>query len=154
MAPTKFEDSMRFDRLSEVAVREISNFANVVTDFEIQEIYSRQNEKVAVKYVKLSPGQFVDQVTIDDKALMTWFETVKENYKTDPQIKLKYLTFTLDEIGRKIDIDSSKIEEYYRNNIADFQVPEQRHARHIIFQATEKDSQSAIRNKQKKPKKY
>jgi peptidyl-prolyl cis-trans isomerase D len=140
MAPTKFEDTMRFDRLSEVAVREISNFANVVTDFEIQEVYSQQNEKVAVKYIKISPEQFVDQVTIDDKALMTWFETVKENYKTDPQVKLKYLTFTYDNVGRKIDIDSSKIEEYYRNNIEEFQDPEQRHARHIILQATEEDS--------------
>jgi peptidyl-prolyl cis-trans isomerase D len=140
MAPTKFEDSMRFDRLSEVAVREISNFANVVTDFEIQEVYSRENEKVAVKYIKISPDQFVDQVTIDDEALMTWFETVKENYKTEPQVKLKYLSFTYDNVGSKIDIDSSKIEEYYRNNIAEFQDPEQRHARHIILQATEEDS--------------
>jgi peptidyl-prolyl cis-trans isomerase D len=140
MAPTKFEDSMRFDRLSEVAVREIGNFANVVTDFEIQEVYSLQNEKVAVKYIKISPDRFVDKVTIDDKALATWFETVKENYKTDPQITLKYLTFTYDNVGRKIEIDSSKIEEYYRNNIAEYQIPEQRHARHILLEANEEDS--------------
>jgi peptidyl-prolyl cis-trans isomerase D len=150
MAPTKFEDSMRFDRLSEVAVREISNFANVVTDFEIQEVYSRQNEKVAVKYIKISPEQFVDKVTIDDKALMTWFETVKENYKTDPQVKLKYLTFTYDNVGSKIDIDNSKIEEYYRNNIEEFKEPEQRHARHIIFQATEEDSPERHQEQAKK----
>lgn len=150
MAPTKFEDTMRFDRLSEVAVREISNFANVVTDFEIREVYSQQNEKVAVKYIKISPDQFVDQVTMDDKALMSWFETVKENYKTDSQIKLKYLTFTYDNVGRKIDIDSSKIEEYYRNNIEEFQVPEQRHARHIIFQVTEQDSPERHQEQAKK----
>lgn len=140
MAPTKFEDSMRFDRLSEVAVREISNFANVVTDFEIQEVYNQQNEQVAVKYIKISPDQFVDKVTIDEQALMTWFDTVKDNYKTDPQVQLKYLTFTYESVGRKIDIDSSKIEEYYRSNLEEFQVPEQRHARHIILQATEEDS--------------
>jgi len=150
MAPTKFEDSMRFDRLSEVAVREIGNFANVVTDFEIQEVYSLQNEKVAVKYIKISPDRFVDKVTIDDKALTTWFETVKENYKTDPQIELKYLTFTYDNVGRKIEIDSSKIEEYYKNNITEYQIPQQRHARHIILQANEKDSPERHQEQAKK----
>jgi peptidyl-prolyl cis-trans isomerase D len=110
LAPTKFEESMRFDRLSEVAAREIGNFASEVTDIEIQEVYSRQNEKVAVKYVKVSPDRFVDKVTIDDNALKAWFATVKENYQSEPRIKLKYLTFTYDKIGRKIAIDESKIE--------------------------------------------
>lgn len=140
MAPTKFEDSMRFDRLSEVAVREIGNFAGTATDFEIQEVYSQQNEKIAVKYVKVSPEQFIDKVKIDDDALKTWFETVKENYKSEPQLKLKYLAFTFENVGRKIVIDPSKIEEYYQNNIKSYQVPEQRHARHILLKASETDS--------------
>ncbi|GAB6191275.1 peptidylprolyl isomerase [Desulfocastanea catecholica] len=140
MAPTKFEDSMRFDRLSEVAALEISNFAGAVTDFEIEEVYRRQNEKIAVNYVQMSPEQYVDQVTIDDTKLKAWFETVKDNYKSEPQIKLKYLAFTYDAVGRKVAIDTSKIEEYYRNNVTDFQVPERRHARHILLSATEEDS--------------
>lgn len=139
MAPTKFEDSMRHDRLSEVAAREISNFAGTVTDFEIKELYRRQNEKVAVNYVKIIPAHYVDKVIIDDTQLKAWFETVKDNYKSEPQIKLKYLAFTYDDVGSKIEIDTSKIEEYYRNNAADFQVPERRHARHILLTADAQD---------------
>ncbi len=140
MAPTKFEASMRFDRLTEVAAREIGNFATVATDFEIQEIYSQQNEKIALKYVKVSPDLFIDKVIIDDDTLKAWFETVKEDYKSDPEIKLKYLAFTYESVGRKIAIDESKIEEYYQNNKEKYQVPEQRHARHILFKAGETDS--------------
>ncbi|MGB3210306.1 MAG: SurA N-terminal domain-containing protein [Desulforhopalus sp.] len=140
MAPTKFEASMRFDRLSEVAAREIGNFAVVATDFEIQELYSEQNEKVAVTFLKISPDQFIDKVTTDDEALKAWFETVKENYKSEPEIKLKYLAFTYENIGQKIPIDQSKIEEYYQNNIDAYQIPEERHARHILFKAGETDS--------------
>jgi peptidyl-prolyl cis-trans isomerase D len=140
MAPTKFEDSMRFDRLSEVAAREIGNFAGVATDYEIQEIYSQQNEKIAVKYVQISPTEFIDKVAIDNDALKAWFETVKENYKSEPLLKLKYLAFTFEGVGSKIAIDTSKIEEYYQNNKRNYQVPEQRHARHILFNASEADS--------------
>ncbi len=141
MVPTTFEASMRIDRLSEVAAREIANFANVVTDFEIQEIYSQQNEKINLKYVKISPDLFVDKVKIDDDALKAWFETVKDNYKSEPQLKLKYLTFTYDSVGRKIAIDESKIKEYYQDNIEKYQVPEKRHARHILFKLSESDSE-------------
>ncbi len=141
MAPTKFEASMKFDKLSEVASREIGNFASVATDFEIQQIYSQQNEKIAIKFVQISPDQFQDKVTIDDKAMEAWFETVKDNYKTEPQIKLKYLSFTYGEVARKVTVDQAKIEEYYQNNLDKYQVPEQRHARHILFKVNEDDSQ-------------
>lgn len=150
MAPTKFEDSMRIDRLSEVAAREIGNFAGVATDFEIQEVYSRQNEKIAVKYVQIATNQFIEKVVINDDALKAWFETVKENYKSEPQLKLQYLLFTYESVGRKIAIDSSKIEEYYQNNLEKYQAPEQRHARHILFTAGEKESEEQHQEQLKK----
>ncbi|MGW8195466.1 MAG: SurA N-terminal domain-containing protein, partial [Desulforhopalus sp.] len=130
LAPTKFEASMQTDLLSEVAAREIDNFADFATDFEIKEIYSLTNEKIELEYVKISPELFAQDVVIDDKALKEWFETVKENYKTEPQIKLKYLLFTYGAIGKKIAVDDEKIAEYYQDNLSKFQVPEQRHARH------------------------
>ncbi len=150
MVPTKFEDSIRLDRMSEVAVREIGNFADVVTKFEIQEAYSRQNEKIAVKYVKISPEKYVDQVKTDDKALKAWFETVKDNYKSEPKLKLKYLTFTYDAVGRKIEIDQSKIEQYYQDNLKEFQVPEQRHARHILLKVSDSDTAEQRQKQAKK----
>jgi peptidyl-prolyl cis-trans isomerase D len=153
MAPTKFEDSMRIDQLSAVADREISNFASVATDFEVKEVYSQQNAKIDVKYVKIAPDQFVDKVKINDKILKTWFETVKENYKSEPQIKLRYLEFTYENVGHKIVIDASKIEEYYKNNIEKYQVPEQRHARHILLKASKEDSAERHQEQAKKAEK-
>ena len=140
MAPTKFEQSMRFDRLSDIAAAEIGRFAAVATDFEIQDTYSRLNEKIAVKYVQFAPVDFVDKVAVDDTSLTAWFETAKDGYKTEPKFKLKYLLFSYDEIGKKVTIDKAKIEEYYKDNIKTFQEPEQRHARHILLKAEENDS--------------
>lgn len=150
MAPTKFEESMKYDRLSEVATQEIGNFAGIVTDFEIQELYSQQNEKITVKYVKITADQFVDKVKIDDTALKAWFETEKDNYKSQPQLKLQYLVFTYDSVAGKIAIDPSKIKEYYQSNIEKYQIPEQRHARHILLKASDKDSAERHQEQAKK----
>ena len=153
MAPTKFEESMKFDRLSEVASQAIGNFAGIVTDFEIQELYSQQNEKIAVKYIKIASNEFIDKVKIDDTALKAWFETVKDNYKSEPQLKMQYLVFTYDSVASKITIDPAKIKEYYQSNIDKYKITEQRHARHILLKATDKDSAERHEEQAKKAEK-
>lgn len=150
MAPTKFEESMKYDRLSEVAAREIGNFAGMVSDFEIEQLYNRQNEKIAVQYVKISADQFVDRVVVDDAALVAWYETVKDNYKTEPQLKLSSLVFTYADVAGKITIEPAKIAEYYQDNTEAYQTPEQRHARHILLQATDQDSAERHQEQAKK----
>jgi len=150
LAPNKFESSLQYDRLSETAAREISNFVTVATDYEIEDIFNQVNRRVSLNYVQISPSEFSDQVEIDDTILSDWFETVKEQYKTEPQLKLKYLAFTYDSVGKKIEIDNTKIEEYYQANLNSYKVAEQRHARHILFKAEETDPETLHAEKSKK----
>lgn len=139
-APTKFEKSMRTDRLAEVGAREIVNFASVATDSEIKEIYNQLNEKVEVDFVTFKPEDFTGQVEVNDEALASWFDTVKDNYKTAPQIKLRYFTYTNDNIADKVEIDDNQIKEYYEQNTQLFTQPSQRKAAHILINASEDDS--------------
>lgn len=150
MAPTKFENSMRTDRLSQIASREISSFAAIATDYEIQDVYSQINEKIQIKYVKISPELYTGDVEVNDESLKSWFEKEKENYKTDPEIKLKYLAFTNASIGAKIEIDDAKANQYYKENIADFQSKEQRRARHILLKSEESDSLEKLQQQSNK----
>jgi peptidyl-prolyl cis-trans isomerase D len=147
MAPNKFEQSLRFDQLSEMASQRIGSFGALTTESEIEDIYSQLNEKIVVKYARLAPADYTDKVTIDDAALASWFETAKDGYKTDPQLKIKYLAISFAEVGNKVIIDQPKIEEYYNSNIKTFRVPEQRHARHILLQAGENDSAEVHKEK-------
>ncbi|MFT5730659.1 MAG: peptidyl-prolyl cis-trans isomerase D [Desulforhopalus sp.] len=139
-APTKFEKSMRTDRLAEVGAREIVNFASVATDSEIKEIYNQLNEKVEVDFVTFKPEDFTGQVEVNDQALISWFDTVKDNYKTAPQIKLRYFTFTNENIADKVEIDDTQIKEYYEQNAQLFTQASQRKASHILIKASADDS--------------
>ncbi len=86
LAPSKFEASMRYDKLSETAAREIGNFVTVATDFEVQNIFSQTNKTVSLNYLTISPSSFSDKIETNDKILSDWLETVKEQYKTEPQL--------------------------------------------------------------------
>lgn len=145
LTPHKFETNMRFDMLAEKTVQDIGKFASLASEFEVEELYRQDNEKVSVTYSSINPDTFLADIVVDENELATWFDSAKENYKSEPLIKLKYFNFSFDEVGKKIAIDEARVKSYYDDNIASFTTPEKRHARHILIQAKDDDSE-AIHN--------
>ncbi len=147
LAPVKFEQSMKTDRLAQVAIREIGSFAALTTRQELEEIYSQLNEKINVQFVQFAPAAFKEQVVADETKVKEWFETRKDVYKTEPERKVKYLPFVFADVGSKIDIDPARIEKYYQNNLTQFQQEEQRKARHILINTNENDTPEQLQKK-------
>ncbi len=119
----KFETSMQVDMLAQRAIVDIGNFASIVTDHEIEDLYDLEKESVSVAFARISPELFRNKVHVTDTELSSWFETVKKNYETAPQLKLKYLSFNLSDIAKKIAIDEASVKNYYDRNSADFTMP-------------------------------
>ncbi len=148
LSPAKFETNMQHDMLAEKTARTIGDFSTSATEFEIIDIHNQINETVAVNYVKFSPADYADKVVINEEQLVQWFETVKNNYQTAPEVKLSYLAYNYDTVGAKIDIDDAAIAAYYQNNQEQFTSPEKRRARHILFSA-DKDAYPATHEAKK-----
>ena len=73
-----------------------------------------------LEYVVFSAANFKDKVTVKTEALTKFFDENKSNYKTQPQIKLKYLFFpyeggTTPEKSKKE--AANKANEAYKNII-------------------------------------
>jgi peptidyl-prolyl cis-trans isomerase D len=150
LTPHKFETNMRFDMLAEKTVRDIGNFAALSSDYEVQQLYRQDNEKVSVNFTRISPDDFTSSITVTDDALASWFETVRDNYRSEPQISLKYIDFSFAEVGKKITIDDAQIQAYYNENTALFTTPEKRRARHILLKAGQEDSEELHKEKAKR----
>ena len=133
--PTTFEESIKADLLTQKASLGISGFAISASDYEIEDLYSLEKATVAVNYVTINKDDFKDSVEVNDEALAEWYATVGDNYKTEPQIKLKYLDFSYATVGEKVTLDEATIEKYYQENTAEYTTKEQRRARHILFKA-------------------
>ncbi len=134
-SPHKFEENIRYDILSQRVSLDIQGFAATTTEAEIADIYAIEKTQVAVNFLRISPQDFIEEITPTDEQLQSWFSGVKENYKTEPFLKLNYLPFTFSAIGKKITVDQESISEYYSKNISSFTQPEQRRARHILLKA-------------------
>ncbi|MEK6201346.1 MAG: peptidylprolyl isomerase, partial [Desulfobulbaceae bacterium] len=149
LTPHKFEASIGRDLLSEKGITFINNFATTASDAEINEMYQRDQETVTVKVVKISLDLFSDKIEIVPQELAAWFETEKNNYKTEQKIKLKYLTFPYKAQIDRMTISDEQILAQYEKDKAAYQIPEQRHARHILFK-TDENSSSEIQAAQLK----
>jgi len=114
LTPHQFETSQRVDMLSAKGVQAIGSFATTVTDAEINDLFQQAKESVTLNFIKISPSDFIDNVVIEDDALAEWFAQNKENYKTDPLIKLKFLSF-------QYDADSENSEDASNTRAAVFQ---------------------------------
>ncbi len=144
-----FEDSIRHDMLTQKTINAIEKFAAIVTDHEIKSLYDLEQESVAVSFAKISPAAFTDKVHVTDTDLAAWYATVKDQYKTLPQIQLQYLSFDFDKLARTITVDDDAVRDYYSKNSEKFTTPEQRRARHILFKV-ESDSPAAVAEAQRK----
>ena len=153
LSPQKFEQSMRYDLLSQKAISSLSEFAMEPTQFEIEELHNLEKETVSVSYVVVSPETFRDGIEVGDDDLNAWYQEAGERYLSAPMVKLTYLPYTFKNIGEKITIEDSAVQSYYDNHLTDYQTPEQRSARHILFKATPSDSEEIHDSQRKKKQK-
>jgi peptidyl-prolyl cis-trans isomerase D len=150
LSPEKYEQSLRYQLLGTKTIDSIAAFSQSASDFEIEELYNLEKETVSVSYVSVSPERYVAEISIDEEELKQWYLDNDEAYKTEKQVQLTYLPFIFSAIGARITIEDDEIASYYDQHLTDYQVPEKRHARHILFRATSEDSEEIHQNQQRK----
>jgi peptidyl-prolyl cis-trans isomerase D len=85
-----------------------------------------------LSYFLLEPDRYKDiQVTAEE--VRQYFEAHKENYKTDPAIKVRYLKFEPKTYASQVEIPDDEISAYYEEHPDEFQNPKTVQARHILI---------------------
>lgn len=148
-SPQKFEEKVQRDMLAQKVQLNIAKFATTATQHEIDNLNRLENASVAIKYVEITPDDYVEKVAADRERIKEWFTTVEDNYKTAPQVKLKYLDFSYATVGAKITVDEAATKNYYDEHQDEFTQAEQRRARHILLKA-DTNSTAEVHQQQRK----
>lgn len=131
LSPETFEEQQRelliIDKLQTFITGNIK-----VSDIEAQQWYGWNNAEVDLDYVLLEPGQFKNiEPTADE--IRDFFDQHKETYKTDPEIKVRYLYLKPGNFAAKVTVAEEDIRDYYESNPEKFKNPKTVHARHILI---------------------
>ncbi|CAB1058785.1 hypothetical protein D1BOALGB6SA_3542 [Olavius sp. associated proteobacterium Delta 1] len=131
LTPESFETSQR----DALLVQKLNTFITAsvkVSDQEAVEWFKWNNATVNLDFFLLEADRYKD-VAVTAEEIEQYFEIHKDNYKTDPALKVRYLKFDPKLFVSQVDISADEIGEYYDEHPAEFQNPKTVEARHILI---------------------
>lgn len=149
MTPATFEAGLRNDLLTRKVTEAIRGFA-VVTDNQIQSRFAYAGEEIKLAYAAVRGGEMAEKVEMDEEELSAWFDGHKNDYLTDPRVRLQYLFFSFDDGLDQVQVDDEAIRAQYEADMESYSTPEKRRARHILFRVAESDDAGTRAEKKKK----
>lgn len=142
LTPEAFEVSQREDLLIQKVNDFIARTVNV-SDEEAVAWYQWQNTAVDIEYLRVDPLGYTD-IEVSEEELRAFFEANKDNYKTAPQIKARYVVFRPADYKSRVQVEDDEVKTYYEENQAEFYSPETVEARHILIQLDKDADEKAV----------
>lgn len=135
LSPESFE-AMQKQVLLEQMLRNLLGNAVPVSEAETRAWFEWRNTEVNIEYAVFSAKDF-DSVEISKKEAEDYFEKNKENYRTPPRIKARYIRFKPEDYLDEVKVSQTEIRNYYDSNRSEFTDPETVEARHILLKVSE-----------------
>ena len=133
MKPEQFEEIQRRQLLTQKVRTELQKNATVDDD-ELQKAFHKENDKVNLNYVWLTPELVEANVKIDTDKLKAFFEQHIEQFRIPKKISLRYLQFDPSRYENEIGtLSSDDLQRFYRRNLDLYETAEQVKAAHILL---------------------
>ncbi len=142
LSPETFENQQR----EAITIKKLQDFisGNIkVSDIEARQWYKWNNAKVDIDYVLLEP-QEVKKIKPTTDEIQAYFEAHKEAYKTDPEIKVRYLYLNPENYVAKVTVSEEDISDYYESNPEEFKSPQTVQARHILIKVDQNSTPEQV----------
>jgi peptidyl-prolyl cis-trans isomerase D len=147
LTPAKYEASQR----EQILVDKLTNLVGggvKVADAEARAEFTRQSEKVNLRYVALEASDFTDGIEVSDDEAKTHYDANAESFREEEKVRFSYLLFAPERFTDQVAITDEEAQKYYDENAAEFAEPESVRARHILFRvssSTSEEEKAAIR---------
>jgi len=150
MTSEDFERMQRENLLYTKTVNLVRLNGAKVSEEEVLETYLYENEKINLRFVKISPSAFRGQVSANEVEIKDYYQKQQEEFRIPTYLKVQYLAFRPSDIEPKIQISPDEIKRYYEQRKESFKVPKRVRAREILIQVNPQDSAEQIEQKRKK----
>ncbi len=148
LTPEGFEQSQKNAMLINKLRSFITGFVKI-SDREVREWYQWDQAAVKIKYLVFKPDMYTD-IQPSDEEIKTFFEKHKNEYKTQPRRKVRYLHFTPEMYREEVKIEDEELQDYYDTHPEEFKQPKTVEARHILIKvATDADAETIAKAKAK-----
>lgn len=130
--PEDFEAVIAQQLLERKVTQFLTTFLSV-TDQELLDDYTFDNERIMISYVQFLPKDFEGSVEYEPKALEDYFAEHKEENRMPEKRQIVYMTIDPNDFADEVVISDEEVESYYEENMDVYQQERQVKVRLILF---------------------
>jgi len=132
LTPGQYENSQReellVNKLTELVLAGVR-----VSEAEARSAFTRDGERIKLRYVTLDAETFADSVEVSDEEARAHFEAHAANFVEPDRVRLDYVVFDPTRYADDIEVSDEQITADYEARRDEFDQPESVRARHILL---------------------
>jgi peptidyl-prolyl cis-trans isomerase D len=109
----------------------------IVTPSELQRLHALQNHTRSGELVAIATEQFLDQVTVSDDDVATYYEANKNSLVTEESVALDYVLLSASDFQDQMTITDDDVRAAYDSEVATAANDTERRARHILMASSD-----------------
>ena len=115
-----------------------------VSDQELLEDYTAQNEKIEVEGLLVKADAFQEEVEFSEEETQSYYDAHKETFTTPERIKVQYLHFDPQQLKEEVRPTEEEIQQYYDAHEEEFDKGKEVKARHILFRVAQDADEETV----------
>lgn len=141
--PRSFERELRDDLMVSAVPQALSN-STVVTEAEIDQMISLQQETRRISYVEIPADVFAEQVTVSDDDVQAFFDANVDSFMTTEQVSIAYVELDAAALTDGLTLSEDELRNRFQAAQQRYLTPEARRAAHILITVgPERDAEQA-----------
>jgi len=146
MSPSQFESSMAQDLRVQQLVDGVSGSA-IAGRTPVKQLMLAQLEERDVDELRFRVSELVDEVTVDEEALRSFYDDNTEMFELPPRLRAEYVVFDEEAMLAQTEVDEDAVRERYEARQEQYGQPEQRRVRHILIRVDDEGEAEQARGR-------
>ena len=133
MTPQEFEEQQR----NQLVIERFQKFIDGsirATDYEVEELFRFEQEKMNLAFLKIASADLVDMVTITEQQVREFYTNNTESFRIPERVRLHYVSYAPEDLEAEASVSEDEVLDFYNAHKGDrFTEEKQVQARHILF---------------------
>lgn len=121
-----------------------------VSDQEILDAYTLENEKINLEFARFNPTDYEKSISVDDQELNAYFAENSGLFEIPPKVQVQYLVFAIDDFLKTVEVSPEEVQEEYEYNREDYRIPKRVNVSHILIKGNGDNGEKGVEEARKK----
>lgn len=138
-SPSEFAEFMRKQMTRQQLVQAI-NGSNFSLQHQISSLLALQEQTRDAESIQIDVEKYQQSIELSEEEIQAYYDANLVNFDTQEQVKLAYVTLSVDDLKLGVSVSAEEVEQHYNDNVSLYTTEEQRTIAHILFESGEDSS--------------